>query len=69
MRILMKIKEVKIVIGLKYLVIKIRGIRSVISMSKIRKISLIIKKWVLKGSRFFEIGSNPHSKGDVFSRS
>lgn len=40
----------------------------VISMSKIRKISLIIKKWILKGIWPLEIGSNPHSKGDDFSR-
>lgn len=54
---------------LKYLVVKIRGIKSVISMSKIRKMSLIIKKWILNGRRFWEIGSNPHSKGEIFSRS
>lgn len=46
-----------------------RGIKSVISISKIKKINLIIKKWVLNGKRFLEIGSNPHSNGDVFSRS
>lgn len=48
---------------------KINGIKSVISISKIKKINLIIKKWVLNGNRFLEIGSKPHSKGDVFSRS
>lgn len=38
-------------------------------MSKIRKISLIKKKWILKGIWLLEMGSNPHSKGDLFSRS
>lgn len=33
------------------------------------KIILIKKKWILKGIRLFEIGSNPHSNGDIFSRS
>lgn len=39
-----------------------------ISISKIRKIKLIIKNWILKGIRLLEMGSNPHSKGDDFSR-
>lgn len=39
-----------------------------ISISKIRKIKLIIKNWILKGIRLLDIGSNPHSKGDDFSR-
>lgn len=38
-------------------------------MSKIKKINLIIKNWILKGIRLLDIGSNPHSKGDIFSRS
>lgn len=45
------------------------GISNVISTSKIKKINLIKKKWILKGGRFLDIGSNPHSKGDNFSRS
>jgi len=48
---------------------KIRGINKVISISKIKKINLIKKNWILKGRRLLEMGSNPHSKGDVFSRS
>lgn len=40
-----------------------------ISISKIKKISLIKKKWTLKGIWLLDIGSNPHSKGDDFSRS
>lgn len=40
----------------------------VISISKIKKISLIMKNWILNGMWPLEIGSNPHSKGDDFSR-
>jgi hypothetical protein len=29
----------------------------------------MIKKWILKGGWLLEIGSNPHSNGDIFSRS
>lgn len=46
----------------------IRGINREISISKIKKISLIRKNWILKGKRFRAAGSNPHSKGDIFSR-
>lgn len=46
----------------------ISGINKVISISKIRKIRLIIKNWILKGVRFKDRGSNPHSKGEDFSR-
>lgn len=45
------------------------GINKVISTSKIKKIRLIKKKWILKGGRLFDIGSNPHSNGEDFSRS
>lgn len=61
-------KDEIIMILFKENIIKISGIKRVISMSKIRKISLIIKNWILKGSREFDIGSNPHSKGEIFSR-
>lgn len=47
---------------------KTRGISRVISISKIRKIRLIRKNWTLKGIRDLESGSNPHSKGEAFSR-
>lgn len=43
------------------------GIKRVISISKIKKISLIRKNWILKGKWLIEIGSNPHSNGDIFS--
>lgn len=38
-----------------------------ISISKIKKISLIRKNWILNGRWLEEIGSNPHSNGDIFS--
>jgi len=54
---------------LKFKIHWIIGISRVISTSKIKKIKLIRKKWILKGGRLLDIGSNPHSKGDDFSRS
>jgi hypothetical protein len=41
----------------------------VISTSKIRKITAIRKKRRENGKRLGLLGSNPHSKGDGFSRS
>lgn len=46
---------------------RIKGISKVISISKIKKINVIRKNWILKGWRFKEAGSKPHSKGDDFS--
>lgn len=40
-----------------------------ISTSKIRKITVIKKKCNEKGMRADDLGSNPHSKGEHFSRS
>lgn len=40
-----------------------------ISTSKIKKIIAIKKKWREKGIRKFDLGSNPHSKEEFFSRS
>lgn len=40
-----------------------------ISTSKIKKIIVIKKNRIEKGRREEFIGSNPHSKGEVFSRS
>lgn len=45
------------------------GSRSVISTSKIRKITAIKKKRREKGRRADPLGSNPHSYGEFFSRS
>lgn len=40
-----------------------------ISTSKIKKIIAIKKNWIEKGIRAELLGSNPHSKGLLFSRS
>lgn len=37
-------------------------------MSKIKNIKLIKKNWILNGIRVLEIGSNPHSNEEFFSR-
>lgn len=47
----------------------IKGSNSAISTSKMRKITAIKKNRKEKGSREDLLGSNPHSKGDLFSRS
>lgn len=47
----------------------ISGNKRVISTSKIRKIIAIRKKCIENGRRVDDFGSNPHSKGDLFSRS
>lgn len=39
----------------------------VISISKIKKIRLIRKNWILNGRWFEDRGSNPHSNGEDFS--
>jgi len=45
------------------------GIIIAISISKIRNNTAIKKNWIEKGVRDELLGSNPHSKGDNFSRS
>lgn len=47
----------------------IKGKRRAISTSKIKKITAIRKNRREKGSREDLLGSKPHSKGDLFSRS
>lgn len=64
----MKIKNLKIEKRLNLIIGKIIGINKAISISKIKNISLIKKNWILKGIRVLEIGSNPHSKDEFFSR-
>lgn len=49
--------------------IKIIGIKREISTSKIKKIIAIKKNCSEKGKRAEVFGSNPHSKGLLFSRS
>lgn len=46
-----------------------RGSNNVISTSKIKKITAIRKNRNEKGNRADPLGSNPHSYGDLFSRS
>jgi len=50
-------------------IIGIVGRRSTISTSKIKKIIVIKKNRNEKGKREELFGSNPHSKGEFFSRS
>lgn len=45
------------------------GNSSAISTSKIKKITAIRKNRNENGKRALDLGSNPHSKGDLFSRS
>lgn len=54
---------------LEVLIITTIGRIKAISTSKIKKIIVIRKNRMEKGNREEFIGSNPHSKGDVFSRS
>lgn len=54
---------------MEILKVKIIGINKVISTSKIKKIIAIKKNCNEKGKRAGFFGSNPHSKGDLFSRS
>lgn len=54
---------------LKELINKGAGIRRTISISNTRKITARRKNRREKGIRAFALGSNPHSKGEDFSRS
>lgn len=51
------------------LIVTINGIKSVNSISKIKKIIAIKKKCRENGRRAEFLGSNPHSNGLFFSRS
>ena len=50
-------------------IIRAIGRMRAISTSKIKKIIAIKKNRIEKGRRADLLGSNPHSKGDLFSRS
>lgn len=50
-------------------IIKGRGINKAISISKTKKITARTKKRKENGIRALPLGSNPHSKGEAFSRS
>lgn len=66
----MKIIEVIVqIIILEYLIIIIIGKINAISTSKIKKIIVIKKNRKENGNRDEDFGSNPHSNGDLFSRS
>lgn len=54
---------------LENLIIIIIGKINAISTSKIKKIIVIKKNRIENGRRDEDLGSNPHSKGDAFSRS
>lgn len=64
----MKEVEIQIKILEKFKIIIIGKIKA-ISTSKIKKIIAIKKNRNEKGNREEDFGSNPHSKGDLFSRS
>lgn len=57
------------IIGGIELVIRPKGSKIEISISKIRKTIAIKKNRMEKGIREVFFGSNPHSKGEAFSRS
>lgn len=63
------IVKISIILIFDILKIMIIGNSKAISTSKIRKITAIKKNCNLKGSRAESIGSKPHSKGELFSRS
>lgn len=69
-KIIIKMIEVIVQINkLENLIIIIIGKINAISTSKIRKIIVIKKNRKENGSREDDFGSNPHSNGDLFSRS
>ena len=57
------------IIKFENFIITIMGKIRAISTSKIMKIIAIKKNWRENGSRDDDLGSNPHSKGEFFSRS
>lgn len=63
-----KNKVVKLIRLENFEVIMTKGINKMISTSKIKNIILIKKNWILKGGRLSVKGSNPHSKGEDFSK-
>jgi hypothetical protein len=60
---------VKYIIILLNFIEIISGNNKVISTSKIKKMIAMRKKCIEKGNRAVDFGSNPHSKGEFFSRS
>lgn len=66
----MNIETVKIhILVILIFIVKITGKIIAISISKIKKRTAIRKNWIENGDRADLFGSNPHSNGDLFSRS
>lgn len=53
---------------MEYFIEIIIGINKAISISKIKKIIVIKKNRIENGIRLKNIGLNPHSNGDIFSK-
>ena len=69
-RIIMNVDELMIhIFSIDHLKVKIIGIIKMISISKIKKITAIRKKWIEKGVRGYDTGLNPHSNGVDFCKS
>lgn len=51
---------------MEVLIVRIIGIIITISISKIKKITAIMKKWIENGNRVYDMGLNPHSNGVAF---
>lgn len=66
---MMKEVDVKVHQIIFDLMVIIIGRMMAISMSKIKNKIAIMKNWMENGIRDDLWGSNPHSKGDIFSRS
>ena len=54
---------------LEFIIFIVNGMRRIISTSKIKKMTASRKNRIEKGARVWIEGSNPHSKGEFFSRS
>lgn len=61
-----EINQVRLLINLNEMIM---GRIIEISTSKIKKIIVMMKNWRENGKREEVLGSNPHSKGEYFSRS
>ena len=53
----------------EFIIFVVKGSKRIISTSKIKKITAKRKNRIEKGARVWIEGSNPHSKGEFFSRS
>lgn len=62
------ILDIDQIVRLDNFIVKIIGNNKAISISKIKKIMAIRKKLIENGIRLMVDGSNPHSKGVIFSK-